>query len=111
MKPSDPRQSQDNTNPSTAPVVDRFWTSKPVLFGLAFAIAFLGILYLAIANEPDYMPANKKGGMTHDMTQMNHDNVATSMTPDQQAKLKQEAQAMGMTEQEHLHMQHSAAAP
>ena len=83
---------------------DRFWTSKPVLLGFGFAIGFLALLFLAIANEPDYMPSKQKGGMQHDMSHSSNSTDMTSMTPEQHAHMQKDAQAMGMTEQQHIQM-------
>ena len=84
--------------------VDEFWTSKPVLLGFGFAIGFLALLFLAIANEPDYMPSQQKSAMQHDMSHPSNNTATTSVTSEQHAQIQTEAQAMGMTEQQHIHM-------
>lgn len=89
---------------STPQQNDRFWTSKPVLLGFGFAIGFLALLFLAIANEPDYMPSQQKGAMQHNMSHPSNNTATTSVTSEQHAQIQTEAQAMGMTEQQHIHM-------
>lgn len=47
-----------------------FWRSKAVIFATIFSLLFLGLFYLAVSNEPDYMPSQKN--KQHSMQNMDH---------------------------------------
>ncbi|AYO52899.1 hypothetical protein [Acinetobacter wuhouensis] len=58
-----------------------FWGWPLLVVAIILSCIFMGIFYLAIENEPDYMPSKQqKSAQQHDMSQMNqdmkHDNIA-----------------------------------
>ncbi len=73
-----------------------FWGWKLLIIAIILSCIFLGIFYLAMQNEPDYMPnKQQKMGQQHDMSQMNHDNM----------------QSDDMKNMDHMKMERSASEP
>jgi len=75
-----------------------FWGWPLLVVAIILSCIFMGIFYLAIENEPDYMPSKQqKSAQQHDMSQMNqemkHDNMAhdsmnhASMSQEDMAKM------------------------
>ena len=81
----------NNSSPKKSPLG---W--KAVAFACVLGIVFLGFFYLAVSNEPDYMPSQK-----HKQTHQAATSGASEPT----------AAEMNMTEEEHAHMaDHDASA-
>lgn len=84
------------------------WRSPWVYVAVILSCFFLGFFYLAVTNEPDYMPSqNNKGGHS-----MNHGAGQTAaemgMTEEEHANMS--AEEMGMTEEQHANMDQTAPA-
>lgn len=72
------------------------WGWKSLIVAIILSCFFLGFFYLAITNEPDYMPSQKqKMGQQHDMSKMNHDNMKEG----------------DMQNMDHMNMNNSASEP
>ena len=69
------------------------WGLKAAIIAFILSVLFLGFFYLAMSNEPDYMPSQKK------QAQGSHQMGASEPT----------ATEMNMTEQEHAHMAETEA--
>lgn len=55
-----------------------FWGWKLLAISIVLSCIFMWIFYLAITNEPDYMPSQQnKAAQQHNMAEMNHDNMKT----------------------------------
>lgn len=67
------------------------WQSPAVYVATILSCLFLGFFYLAISNEPDYMPSQQ-----NKTQQQAHSADTTAAKPS--------ATQMGMTEQEHANM-------
>lgn len=84
------------------------WRSPMVYVAVILSCFFLGFFYLAVTNEPDYMPSQDPKG-AH---QMNHGSGKTAaemgMTEEEHANMT--AEQMGMTDQEHAEMDKATAA-
>ncbi|MDR0234938.1 DUF4199 domain-containing protein [Acinetobacter sp.] len=53
-----------------------FWGWKLLVIAIILSCIFMGIFYLAITNEPDYMPSQKqKAAEQHDMSNMSHEEM------------------------------------
>ena len=63
------------------------WKSKAVIFATIFSCLFLLFFYMAVSNEPDYMPSqqNKVSSHTTAHTESEHSNHDKQMS-DQQMK-------------------------
>ncbi|MBO3655484.1 DUF4199 domain-containing protein [Acinetobacter bereziniae] len=71
-----------------------FWGWKLLVIAIILSCIFMGIFYLAITNEPDYMPSQKqKTAEQHDMSKMSHEDMSKMSHEDMQ------------------NMQHSASEP
>ena len=86
------------------------WRSPAVYIAVVLSCFFLGFFYLAITNEPDYMPSQ-----TNPAHKMNHASGQTAaemgMTEEEHANMPAPTAAeMGMTEQEHANMDQTAVA-
>lgn len=64
-----------NHEPTPVPKSTLKWVGVPVVI----AILFMGILYIAVANEPDYMPAQQKKAAGIDV-HAKHANASTQST-------------------------------
>ena len=63
-----------------------FWGWKLLAISIVLSCIFMGIFYLAITNEPDYMPSQQnKATQQHDMSKMDH----ASMSQEDMAKMDQ----------------------
>ncbi len=71
------------------------WGWKAVIIVCILGALFMGIFYLAVSNEPDYMPSQKRN-QTHSAQQQSSASEPT-------------ATEMNMTEEEHAHMADHAA--
>ncbi|MFH7766719.1 hypothetical protein [Acinetobacter sp. BSP-28] len=76
----------NNSSPEKSP-----WGWKAVIIVCILGALFMGIFYLAVSNEPDYMPSQKRN-----QTQTAH--------PQQPSASEPTAAEMNMTEQEHANM-------
>ena len=63
----------NNSSPEKSP-----WGWKAVIIVCILGALFMGIFYLAISNEPDYMPSQKKKQMMESHEQMNHAEMHSS---------------------------------
>ncbi|TCB72695.1 DUF4199 domain-containing protein [Acinetobacter sp. ANC 4216] len=81
----------NNSSPEKSP-----WGWKAVIIVCILGALFMGIFYLAISNEPDYMPSQKRNQPTAQQQQSS----ASEPT----------AAEMHMTEEEHAHMTDHAEA-
>ena len=82
-----------------------FWGWKLLIIAIILSCIFMGIFYLAITNEPDYMPSKQqKSGQQHDMSKMNHEMSHDSMN---HASMSQ----ADMAKMDHMDMQNSASEP
>jgi len=53
-----------------------FWGWKLLIIAIILSCIFMGIFYLAITNEPDYMPSQKQNAVQqHDMSKMSHESM------------------------------------
>lgn len=53
-----------------------FWGWKLLIIAIILSCIFMGIFYLAITNEPDYMPSQKQNAaQQHDMSNMSHESM------------------------------------
>ena len=94
---------QDETSPEKSP-----WGWKAVVIAFILSAFFLGFFWLAVTNEPDYMPSQQN---KHN-TQQQAFKTAPAMDPaaleeavrQKQAKEASSAQAHQMSEQEHAQM-------
>ncbi|MGB9191732.1 DUF4199 domain-containing protein [Acinetobacter sp. A1-4-2] len=74
------------------------WGWKAVIIVCILGALFMGIFYLAVSNEPDYMPSQKRN-----QTHTTHQQQSSASEPT--------AAEMNMTEQEHANMaEHDASA-
>ncbi|HQW53159.1 MAG TPA: hypothetical protein PLU69_04195, partial [Acinetobacter sp.] len=54
----------EKLNPTTSP-----WGWKAVVITVVLCSIFVGVLYLAVSNEPDYMPSQKRKVAQQNMEQ------------------------------------------
>lgn len=77
----------EKLNPATSP-----WGWKAVVITVVLCSIFVGVLYLAVSNEPDYMPSQKRKvaqqNMEHQSTEM------PEMTAEKHAAMKESAASM-----------------
>ncbi|MCG2609487.1 hypothetical protein LZZ98_13315 [Acinetobacter sp. SM34] len=74
------------------------WGWKAVIIVCILGAVFMGIFYLALSNDPDYMPSQKRN-----QTHTAHQQQSSASEPN--------AAEMNMTEAEHAHMaDHDASA-
>ena len=53
-----------------------FWGWKLLIIAIILSCIFMGIFYLAITNEPDYMPSQKQNAaQQHDMSKMSRESM------------------------------------
>ncbi|MFW2175910.1 DUF4199 domain-containing protein [Acinetobacter guillouiae] len=53
-----------------------FWGWKLLIIAIILSCIFMGIFYLVITNEPDYMPSQKQNAaQQHDMSKMSHESM------------------------------------
>lgn len=77
-----------------------FWGWPLLIVAIILSCIFLGIFYLAMQNEPDYMPSQQqKSAQQHDMSQMNQEMNHDNMKPED------------MQNMDHMNAQHSASKP
>lgn len=69
----------NNISPPKRPL----WKSKAVIFATIFSFLFLLFFYMAVTNEPDYMPSQQNKPTAH--TESEHSNHDKQMS-DQQMK-------------------------
>lgn len=74
----------DVTSPEKSP-----WGWKSLIISVILSCFFLGFFYLAVTNEPDYMPSQNKPAHSH------------QGTADTNSAQGQTAAEMNMTEEEH----------
>ena len=79
----------DNTSPEKSP-----WGWKALIIATILSIIFLVVFYLAMQNEPDYMPGAQRKAQQHEMQQK------IEKSTDQQS---QHDNMPGMDMQEHQH--------
>lgn len=105
----------DHSSPEKSP-----WGWKALIIACILGLLFMVFFWLAVSNEPDYMPSQQK----KDNTQQHAFKNAPAMSQEQMAEAQQQKEAreaaqkpaaadMNMTENEHAHMdnmQHEAAA-
>ncbi|OTG89868.1 hypothetical protein [Acinetobacter sp. ANC 3832] len=84
----------DMSSPEKSP-----WGWKALIIAVILSCFFLGFFYLAVSNEPDYMPSQKRqaGAMQHDMKS---DATTAPMPADEH---------MQMSDEEMKHMQNHAS--
>lgn len=104
----------DQSSPEKSP-----WGWKALIIVCILGAVFMGFFWLAVSNEPDYMPSQQK----KDNTQQHAFKNAPAMSQEQMAEAQQQKEAreaaqkqsaadMNMTESEHAHMddmQHETA--
>ena len=84
------------------------WRSPVVYIAIILSCFFLGFFYMAVTNEPDYMPsqnANSGHNMHHGSNQ-----TAAEMGMTEEEHANMSAEEMGMSEEEHANMDQSAVA-
>ena len=74
----------EKLNPTTSP-----WGWKAVVITVVLCSIFVGVLYLAVSNEPDYMPSQKRN-----VAQQNMEQQSTEMTAEEHAAMKESAASM-----------------
>lgn len=74
------------------------WIGIPVVL----AVIFMGILYLAMENEPDYMPAQQKKAQGIDV----HEKHANSSSEDTHAQHSETEHAEAIATEENTHSSH-----
>ncbi|WP_196781662.1 hypothetical protein [Acinetobacter lanii] len=87
------------------------WRSPWVYVAVILSCLFLAFFYLAVTNEPDYMPSqDAKNG--HNMNHGSGQSAAEmGMTEEEHANMDQPTAAeMNMTEEEHANMDKAAVA-
>ncbi|ENV14847.1 DUF4199 domain-containing protein [Acinetobacter sp. RIT698] len=63
-----------------------FWGWKLLIIAIILSCIFMGIFYLAITNEPDYMPSQKQNAaQQHDMSKMSHESMPNMDQPASEA--------------------------
>ena len=82
----------NNSSPEKSP-----WGWKAVIIVCILGALFMVIFYLAVSNEPDYMPSQKRN-----QTHTAHQQQSSAAEPT--------AAEMNMTEEEHAHMTDHAEA-
>ena len=96
----------DSTSPEKSP-----WGWKALIISCILGALFMGFFWLAVSNEPDYMPSQQK----KDNTQQHAFKNAPAMSQEQMAEAQQQKQAreaarnqtaedMNMSESEHANM-------
>ena len=85
----------DNTSPEKSP-----WGWKALIIAFILSGIFLGIFYLAITNEPDYMPSQQ----TQQNSQQHAFKNAPAMSEQAMAKAHATADEHGMNADEHAKM-------
>ena len=83
-----------------------FWGWKALIVAFILSIIFLAIFYLAMENDPDYMPSQQNKEQSHQQHAFKN---APTMSPEAiEAAQKQQAPATaeehGMTEEQHANM-------
>lgn len=80
---------------------ESFWGWKLLIIATILSCIFMGVFYMAMNNEPDYMPSQKnKAAQQQNMSEMKHDAMNhASMSQDDMAKM------------DHMDMQQSASTP
>ncbi|OTG75164.1 hypothetical protein B9T26_06225 [Acinetobacter sp. ANC 4169] len=102
----------DQSSPEKSP-----WGWRALIIFCILGALFMGLFWLAVSNEPDYMPSQQK----KDNTQQHAFKNAPAMSQEQMAEAQQQQQAreaatsqsaaeMHMTEEEHAHMTDHAEA-
>jgi hypothetical protein len=95
----------DVTSPEKSP-----WGWKSLIISAILSCFFLGFFYLAVTNEPDYMPSqNKPAHNMHHSTGANATSSASGPTAAEMGMTEEEhanmsAEQMGMTQEEHANM-------
>ncbi|WP_287908237.1 hypothetical protein [Acinetobacter sp.] len=104
----------DHSSPEKSP-----WGWKALIIACILGLLFMGFFWLAVSNEPDYMPSQQKKDNTHQHAFKN----APAMSKEALAEAEQQKQAreaaqngqtaeeMHMTEDEHAHMDDMGAEP
>lgn len=96
----------DENSPEKSP-----WGWKALIIFCILSVLFMGFFWLAVSNEPDYMPSQQK----KDNTQQHAFKNAPAMSQEQLAEAQKQKEAreaaqnpsaaeMHMSEQEHAHM-------
>ena len=96
----------DENSPEKSP-----WGWKALIIFCILSALFMGFFWLAVSNEPDYMPSQQK----KDNTQQHAFKNAPAMSQEQLAEAQKQKEAreatqnpsaaeMHMSEQEHAHM-------
>ncbi len=80
----------DITSPEKSP-----WGWKALIIAFIFSFFFLGFFYLAVTNEPDYMPSQKQQN-----TQQHAFKNAPALSDETKQKV-QGHEAHGMSQEEH----------
>ena len=90
-----------------------FWGWKLLAISIVLSCIFMGIFYLAITNEPDYMPSQQnKATQQHDMSKMNHDSMQQEMEKsDSMNHASMSQEDMAKMEQGKMDMEHSTSEP
>lgn len=88
-----------------------FWGWKLLGIAIVLSCIFLGIFYLAMTNEPDYMPSQQnKATQQHDMSKMDHDSMSNAEMNHDSMNHASMSQA-DMAKMDHMDMEHSASEP
>lgn len=107
--------NNDPNSPENSP-----WGWKPLIIACVIGVVFLGFFWLAVSNEPDYMPSQKNKDQTtqhafKNAPAMSEESLAKAQA-DKDARANsstQSASEMNMSQEEHSNMdnmQHDAAA-
>lgn len=81
----------DNSSPEKSP-----WGWKAVIIACILGAFFMGFFYLAVSNEPDYMPSQQQKN-----TQQHAFKNAPAMSEEALAEAKKQKEAGAATVQEH----------
>ncbi|MDQ8936200.1 hypothetical protein [Acinetobacter rudis] len=71
------------------------WGWKALIIATVLSILFLGIFYLAMSNEPDYMPSKQHTTQQHAFKQQ------PTMSAEAMAEAKQQDQARQIAQEKH----------
>ena len=77
----------EKLNPTTSP-----WGWKAVVITVVLCSIFVGVIYLAVSNEPDYMPSQKRNVAQQNMEQQSTE--MPEMTAEEHAAMKESAATM-----------------
>lgn len=77
-----------------------FWGWKALIVAFILSIAFLGIFYLAMENDPDYMPSQQNKEQSHQQHAFKNAPTMKQNT----AEVQPTAAEHGMTAEEHANM-------